>query len=63
MTYQMTADEIRTTQDADELVAKAEAQYEIDGNETALDAAFDKAEAICWDLNERYLNVNRLNIT
>ena len=55
MTYQMTADEIRTTKDADEIVARAEAQYEMDSNETALDAAFDKAEALCRDLNERYL--------
>jgi hypothetical protein len=55
MSYQMTADEIRTTQAADEIVAKAEAQYEMDSNESALDAAYDKAEALCRDLNERYL--------
>ena len=55
MAYQMTADEIRTTQDADEIIAKAEAQYEMDNNETKLDAAYDKAEALCRALNERYL--------
>ena len=58
MTYQMTDDEIRATQAADEIVAKAEAQYEMDSNETALDAAYVKAETLCRDLNERWLRNN-----
>lgn len=55
MSYIMTADEIRIAYEADEIVTKAEAQYEVDHDEVALDAAYDKAEAMCRAMNERYM--------
>ena len=51
MAYIMTAEEYLTAYEADEIVAKAEAQYEIDHDVDALEAAFDRAEAMCLEFN------------